>query len=115
MQCSKDFLNVTQVFLNSLKEGINLNRYYLFKPDEAKHLLSMLGMFCDVTMRYIEVSFYYDPKKNQTIALKVFKKPMGYNYNLIKYLDTDVENYLNTINISQTPDELRKLVIMNFL
>ncbi|AGH31917.1 hypothetical protein VPIG_00059 [Vibrio phage PWH3a-P1] len=115
MECSQSFINLSQVVINSLKEKINLDTYYCFaKPEEAKQLLRVLDLFCDVNMAYVEVSFYNDPEKDQTIALKVFKKPFGYDYPLIKYLDSEVENFLDDIKITKTPESLRELVKTNF-
>ena len=115
MECTKEFLNVSQVMINSLKEGINLDRYYLFKPNEAKHLLRILDLFCDKRTHYIDVSFWNDKNKDQTIAIKIIKKPFGYDIPLIKYLDFEVDVFLNNIKITKTPKGLRELVRINFI
>ena len=104
MVCSKGFVNLSQVVINTLKEGLHIGTYYCFRdPSEAKQLIRILDLFCDIKLRYIEVSFYNDPSKDQTIALRVFKKPFGSDKNLIEYLDHDIKNYMENIKVSSTP------------
>lgn len=115
MECSKSFLNLSQVVVNSLKEGLHIGSYYCFsKPEEAKHLIRILDLFCDVTRNYVEVSFYNDPDKDKIIALRVFNKQLGSNKPLIAYLDNDVEKFLSDVKIGKTPDGLREIVRVNF-
>ena len=116
MECSKGFINLSQVVINSLREGLHLGTYYCFsKPEEVKHLLRVLDLFCDVEFNYLEVSFYNDPDKDKTIALRVFNKQFGSNKPLISYLDEDVEKFLVSVKIGKTPEGLRELVRVNFI
>ena len=115
MECSKGFINLSQVVINTLKEGVNLGTYYCFRdPMEAKQLIRILDLFCDIELKYVEVSFYNDPSKDQTIALRVFKKPFGNNKCLIHYLDSDVKKFIGDLKVTKTPLELRNLVRDNF-
>lgn len=81
---------------------------------KQKQLIRVLDLFCDIELKYIEISFYNDPEKDQTIALRVFKKPFGSNKNLIEYLDHDIKNYEENLKVTSTPEALRELVRDNF-
>ncbi|AUR91553.1 hypothetical protein NVP1161O_111 [Vibrio phage 1.161.O._10N.261.48.C5] len=116
MEFSKEALNVTQLLINSLQEGINLQTYYCFQPEEAKHVIRVLDLFCDTRLRYISVSFFNNPKMDQTIALKVYKKGLGYEKDLITFLDKEVHDFIsNDVDIDRTPHNLRELFLDNFL
>jgi hypothetical protein len=116
MECSKGFINLSQVVINTLKEGTHLETYFCFRnPIEAKQLVRILDLFCDIELKYIEISFYNDPRKDQTIALRVFNKPLGSAKNFIHYLDNDVKKFIDTLKVTKTPEALRSLVRNNFL
>lgn len=115
MECSKGFINLSQVVINSLKESVNIGTYYCFRdPMEAKQLIRILDLFCDIKLKYIEVSFYNDPRKDQTIALRVFDKHLGSDKNFIHYLDNEVKVLLDSLKVTKTPEALRLLVRDNF-
>lgn len=112
---SKEALNTTQLLVNSLKEGINLNTHYCFTPEEAKHVLRVLDLFCDYKRHHIYASFFYNPKVDKTVCLKVFKTNICYPKPLINYQSEEVEHFLKTVKLNRTPEELRSLVFNNFL
>lgn len=115
MKITKGFINLSQVVVNSLVEGVNLGTYYCFRdPREAKQLIRILDIFCDIELRYVEVSFYNESSKDQTIALRVFQKPLGSDKDLIHYLDNDVKNFIDSLKVTNTPPELRVFVRDNF-
>ena len=115
MECTAEFLNVSQIMINSLKEGINMNTYFCFKPEEAAHLIRIIDLFCDTRSRYIEVSFYNDPEKDQTIGIKVCKQWTPNHKPLITYFDQDVKGFLTSFKITKTEKPLRELVKINFI
>ncbi|QFR59079.1 hypothetical protein 2018Mat167_0100 [Vibrio phage ICP1] len=115
MKYDQGFINLSQVVINSLKEGINKGSYFCFRdPSEAKQLIRVLDLFCDIELKYIQVSFYNDPEKDQTITLRVFDKPLGSDKNLIEYLDQEIKDYIDNLKITNTPENLRLLVRDNF-
>lgn len=116
MKVSQKIIDVSQVMINSLKEGINLQRYYCFKPEEAKHILRIIDLFY-TGKNYLSVSFFNNPEKDQTIAIKVFTRDLKYNNKAnIEYLNNsdNVEEFLKGIKIGKTPNELRQLTACNF-
>ncbi len=116
MEMSEKALNVTQLLINSLKEGVNLSRHYIFTPEEAKHILRVLDLFSDTRYRYINVSFFYNPDQDKSVSLKVFKKPFGQSYDLINYNDNRVRDFLsNHVKVDRTPQKLKMLAVANFL
>lgn len=115
METSQEFLNVSQLLINTLTEGANINRHYLFQPEEASQIIRLLDLFCDVKRRYIKVSFYYNPVKDKTLSLKVHDKPFGSSVGLINYLSEEEKKLTDSYKITKTPQGLRKLIVLNFL
>ena len=100
--------------INSLKENINLDRYYCFKPEEAKQLLRVIDLFY-TGRNYLSVSFFNNHEKDQTIAIKVFTRDLKYNNKPnVVYLDNNVKSFLSKISIDKTPIKLRLLIESNF-
>ena len=110
MKVTKEFLNVTQLLLNSLTEGINLQTYYLFTPYEARQLIRALDTIFTGNMRHVWVSFYYNPKMDQTVSFKVFKTNLGYSRPLINYLNDEVKDFLNSKSVGVINHSLVALI-----
>lgn len=115
MKTTERFLNVSQSLITTLKEGSNLQTNYLFQPEEAKHLIRLLDLFCNTKRFYINVSFYYNPKVDKTLNLRVYNKPFGYHKELVNYLSGEEKVTLDSIKIGKTPDDLRFLILKNFM
>lgn len=77
----------------------NYGRYYLFTLDDAAHVIHTLNNVFPWSRRYVEVSFYNNPEKDQTVALKLIRDDWA-TRGSVRYLDQRVEEAIQSVALN---------------
>ena len=92
----------------------NYGKYFLFNLSDAAQVIYAIENSFPWSRRYLQISFYNDPDKDQTVAIKLIRADLEF-FGHVKYLDQRVRDAIQAVDMDQdTCDRLYTIALNHF-